>query len=98
MTDNIGIDSVYLEYRINTGPSVFVRMKKGTGDNYKAVLNARSLSLKANDSIQYKIFAVDSAAVSNLSSLPKSGYFVIDIEEIKSTLDGVFHRFFKCFR
>jgi len=86
--DNIGIDSVYLEYKVNNGPSRFVRMEKGNADSYKTVLSANSLSRNAEDSIQYKIFAVDSAADSNLGSTPVSDYYVIDIEEIAATLPG----------
>ena len=29
VTDNLGIDSVYVEYHINNGPSSFIRLKKG---------------------------------------------------------------------
>ena len=86
VTDNIAVDSVYLEYKVNNGPSRFARMKHGTTNNFKALVNARALSLKGSDSIQYRIFAVDSAVVSNRSQLPKTGFFVADIEEISSVL------------
>jgi hypothetical protein len=86
VTDNLGIDSAYVEFKVNNGPSKFFRLKKGLADNYYTAFNARSLSLKGHDSIEYKIFAVDTALVPNISVLPKTGYFVTHIEEISSTL------------
>jgi len=88
VTDNIGVDSVYVEYRINNGASKFIRLKRGTGNNFKTVFNAKSLLLKGHDSIEYKIFAVDSASIPNIGMLPKKGFYVTHIEEISSTLPG----------
>ena len=86
VTDNLGIDSVYVQYKINNGPSKFIRLKSGNSNNYSTAFKARSLSLKGHDSIEYKIYAVDTAKVPNVRVLPKSGYFVTHIEEISSTL------------
>jgi hypothetical protein len=85
-TDNLGIDSVYVEYKINNNPSKFVRLKAGKDNNYSTVFEAKSLLLKGHDSIQYKIFAVDTARVPNVSILPIDGYLVTKIEEISATL------------
>jgi hypothetical protein len=84
ITDNLGIDSAYLEFRINNGPSKFIRLKNGTADSYFTAFEAKTLLLKGHDSIQYKFFAVDTAKVPNLSELPKTGFFVSHIEEIYS--------------
>lgn len=86
VTDNLGIDSVYVQYKKNNEPSKFLRLKKGISDNYSTVFNARSLVLKGHDSLEYRIYAVDTAKVPNIQVLPKSGYFVTHIEEISSTL------------
>jgi hypothetical protein len=85
-TDNLGIDSVYVEFRVNNGPSKFIRMNKGQNDNYSTAFNARSLLLEGNDTIEYRIFAVDTARVPNLGVLPKTGFFKAPVEEISSTL------------
>ena len=87
-TDNLGIDSAYVEYRINNGPSKFIRLKNNKADNYSIVFSALPLSLKGHDSIQYKFFAVDTARVPNLAMLPETGFFVTRIEEITSTLSS----------
>ena len=86
VTDNLGIDSAYVEYKVNNGPSTFMRLKKGNSDNYSLAFNARSLSLKGHDSIEYKIFAVDTAIIPNISVVPKTGFYVTHIEEISSTV------------
>jgi hypothetical protein len=87
-SDNLGIDSVYVEYKVNNGPSKFIRLKNVSTNSYRAVFSAKSLSLKGHDSIQYKIFAVDTAAIPNIAVLPGSGFFATHIEEISSTLPG----------
>jgi hypothetical protein len=86
VTDNLGIDSVYVEFKINNGPSKFIRLKQGKADIYSTAFNAKSLLLKGHDSIEYRIFAVDTARVPNLGVLPKTGFFVAPVEEISSTL------------
>lgn len=85
VTDNLGIDSVYVEYKINNGASRFIRMKNTKADNFSTIMNVKSL-LKGHDSIEYKIFAVDTALIPNVGVLPKTGFFVTRIEEISSTL------------
>ncbi|MEI6048116.1 MAG: T9SS type A sorting domain-containing protein [Bacteroidota bacterium] len=87
-TDNIAIDSVYVEYKVNNGPSKYLNLKSGIPDSYSAGINARPLMLKGGDSIQYRIIATDSAIVVNTSVLPDTGYFVIKIEDISSTLES----------
>lgn len=88
--DNIGIDTVYIEYKVNTGPSKFIGLNAGVSDSFNVILNARPLLLVAGDSIKYRIFAIDSAKGANVAVLPESGYFVVDIEnnDIGSTLES----------
>lgn len=85
-TDNLGIDSVYVEYHVNNGPSTFIRLKKGKDDNYSTAFAAKSLALKGHDSISYKLYAVDTARVPNLAVSPKTGSYVTHIEEISNTV------------
>ncbi len=86
--DNIGIDKVYVEYKVNTGPSKFIGLKAGISDSYSTIFSAKSLLLNGGDSILYRIFAIDKALVPNTAILPKSGCFVIHIEDIVSTLQS----------
>ncbi|HUX56714.1 MAG TPA: T9SS type A sorting domain-containing protein [Bacteroidales bacterium] len=86
VTDNKGIDTVYVEYKVNNGQSNYLGLKSGISDSYNAIINAVSLLSNGGDSIQYRIFAVDSALIPNTSLLPESGYFVFQIEHLGSTL------------
>jgi hypothetical protein len=91
--DNLGIDTVYIEYKVNSGTSKFIGMTAGKNDSYTAAIIARLLSLKGGDSLQYRITAVDSAMKANSSVLPKSGYFVIHIEDIGTVVESYFTDF-----
>jgi hypothetical protein len=82
--DKLGIDTVYVEYKLNDGESEFIGLKAGSSDNYSAIFSARPLSLKDVDSIQYRIFALDSALVPNTAVYPETGYFSIRIEHLGS--------------
>jgi len=86
--DNLGVDSVYMEYKINDGASSFSGLKKGTSDGYKFLLNANQLNLNGGDSIRYRIFARDKASVQNLSVIPKTGYYSFGIEDISSVVES----------
>lgn len=85
-TDNSGVDSVYIEYKVNNGESRILGLKRGRGNLFKNDLNASALSLNGGDSIRYRIFAVDSAIIPNISVLPKTGYFVTGVEDILSAV------------
>jgi hypothetical protein len=87
-TDNIGVDSVYIEYKVNNGLSEYTGMKRGIKDSFSARINAKSLMLNGGDSIKYRIFAADSANDPNTSVLPRKGYFAVKIEDISATLES----------
>jgi len=86
-TDNLGIDTVYLEYKVNDELSEYLGLDMEDIDSYSSVINARLFHLNGGDSIRYRIFATDTALTPNTSVLPDSGYFVIDIEDIGLTRD-----------
>ncbi|MCX6330584.1 MAG: hypothetical protein NTZ85_13855, partial [Bacteroidia bacterium] len=65
VTDNIGLDTVYLEYKINDGPSNYLGLKPGENDGYSNFLKAKTLSIVAEDTLQYRIIAKDKAASPN---------------------------------
>jgi hypothetical protein len=88
VTDNLGIDTVYAEYKVNDGQSVFIGFKAGKDNDYTSEINAGSLLLKGGDSIQYRIVAVDSAKAPNSSLLPDPGYFTIHIEDLTTIIES----------
>ncbi len=87
-TDNIGMDSVYVEYKVNDGTSSFLGVNASAPGKYNAVINARKLILNGGDSIRYRIFGVDTSINRNTTVLPESGYFSVGIEDISSVLES----------
>lgn len=92
-TDNIGIDTVYVEYKINDGPSKYVGLDSEGLDIYSMGLNTRTEALKGGDTIHYKIIAIDKSSGHNISMFPKTGYFSIKIEALGSTLESYYTDF-----
>jgi hypothetical protein len=87
-SDNIGIDSVYLEYKINTGGLKRLRLDNDTLSHYTSSVSFLKGSLNGGDSILYRMIAVDRANQSNNKILPSTGYYVIHIEDIGSVYDS----------
>ncbi len=86
ITDNLGIDTVYVEYKVNNRISKYFGLSAGIQDEYSKKLNVKPEVLKGGDSIQYRIVAVDKAAAHNTRILPANGYFTINIEALGSTV------------
>lgn len=87
-TDNIGVDSVIVEYKVNNGTSLFFGLNSLTNDAFSRSLYAKNLNLNGGDSIRYRIIATDKAAVPNSSVLPESGYFSVGIEDIGNVIES----------
>ncbi len=88
VTDNLGIDTVYVEYKIDDGPSYFVGLDRKQKNNFNISLNARDLNIRGGDSIKYRIYAVDSAHIQNVAVLPVSSFFSIPVEGIESVVES----------
>ena len=88
VTDNLGVDTVFVEYKLNDGPSLFLGLESGKDNSFSAEILTGSLQLSGSDSIQYRIFAVDSARVPNDSALPETGFFAIHIEGLSTVLES----------
>jgi hypothetical protein len=82
VTDNIGIDTVYIEYKINEGESGFLGLEPGGDDKYINALAASDLALEGGDQLQYRIVAVDKAGTPNQTVFPEGGYQLVTIEQL----------------
>ena len=87
-TDNTGIDSVYLEYRVNDRQSSYSGFLRDSADTYIIVLSSDNLSLSGGDSLRYRIYAKDSAAVPNVTVNPEAGFYSIGIEGLGAVISG----------
>ncbi len=83
-TDNLGIDTVYIEYKINEGSLKTLGLKPEGEGKYINSLNIKKLSITSTDSIGYRIIAVDKAGAANRRSLPSEGYYYITFERINA--------------
>ena len=88
VTDNTGIDSVYLEYRVNDSQSQFKGLTAESEFIYSTVVDLNNLALAGGDSLQYRIFAIDSASVPNISVSPDSGFYSVVTVEIGPVITG----------
>ena len=75
--DNLGIDTVYMEYSINGGAVTRQGFKKSATDTYGYTggFNFLAGQLKANDIIKYRIIVKDKAKIANIVNLPSTGYY-----------------------
>ena len=80
VTDNIGIDSVWVNWYKNT-PSLIkeFRLNNTGGSSYSAAFNSQNNEVAIGDSVFYVIKARDNSGNHNLSQFPASGYFKIQI-------------------
>jgi hypothetical protein len=83
VTDNLGVDTVYLEYIVNYGTPSYIGLKAAGNDVYKSNLYPKALSLAGGDSIRYRIIAYDKAGIPNEKILPSSGWYTIKVESLK---------------
>ena len=76
-SDNLGIDTIYMEYTINGAALKGQGFKKLAGDTY-SYSNAFSFlagTLKSGDVIKYRIVVKDKAKITNVVNLPASGFY-----------------------
>ena len=83
VTDNVGIDAVYLEYKINNGPLKYFGLIAGDQDKYNAKINAKQDLVTGGDTLKYRIIAVDKSVAGNTCSSPSKGYYSIRIEPVR---------------
>ncbi len=86
--DNIGIDTVYMEYRINDESSSFIGLKSDSADIFSVFLTPGILQWTGGDSVRYRIFAKDSSAIKNITVAPDSGFYSIGVEKIGTVIDA----------
>lgn len=84
--DNLGIDTVYLEYRINNGTPKLSGFTKRADNEYSLGLNVKPELLKGGDKLKYRIIAVDKASGRNTRTSPSSDYYSVSVETLLPAL------------
>ena len=83
-TDNIGIDSVYAEFRINDGSWIIAPFAPiDTNNNWSGPLSG---IVEPGDTVQYRVAAKDASLAGNLTYLPVAGYYSFTILDLQSRI------------
>ena len=77
VTDNIGVDSVWMEFSINSGPIQTVALIFDDADS--VWLGEFSEFAEGGDFVEYRLKARDVSANGNIAYLPEEGYFSFDV-------------------
>lgn len=93
VTDNIAVDTVYVEYLLNGVSQPSFGLKKGADDNFSGSFNFNPRLLKDADVIKYRIISVDKSSLKNTSRFPGKDYLEFKIEEIYAPVKGYINDF-----
>jgi hypothetical protein len=90
-TDNIGIDTVYVEYQVDGKVLPPFALKRGaalelisggTGNVFTGAFDFTSLALKGGEKISYRIVVQDKSSLKNKVFFPKTGFYDIQVQKI----------------
>lgn len=76
ITDNCGIDSVWVRWKINNGITRYFKLINTSGNNYSAIFN--SMDVAIGDVIHYKIFSQDNSSQHNKDSTYQIDFNIIN--------------------
>ncbi|RCK73939.1 MAG: Cell surface protein [Ignavibacteriae bacterium] len=75
VTDNLGVDSVWVEFTLLRGPlSGSFELLNTSGNFYEGLFPLDTTQIEVGDTIQYKIYAKDLSALGNITTNPPTGY------------------------
>jgi hypothetical protein len=77
VTDNIGIDSVWVRWRINSNATKQIKLFNPTGSIYNAVFNSLNSDVNEGDTIYYRIIAQDNSFNHNRDSTGLIGFVIV---------------------
>jgi hypothetical protein len=90
-TDNIGIDTVYVEYQVDgkaqpsfglTRGTALELISGGTGNSFTGSFNFTPLALKGGEKISYRVIVQDKSNAKNKVISPKTGFYDIQVQKI----------------
>jgi hypothetical protein len=94
VNDNLGIDTVYIEYAINGVPQTpFGLLPDSTSNFYVGEFEFSDTQLEDGDEITYKIVARDASITQNTSILPTKNNFNFRVEKVYSPIGGYINDF-----
>ena len=91
--DNLGIDTVYIEFAINNVPQQSFGLTHDSTSFYSGTFKTDSKLLSDGDVITYKIIAIDSSGSKNKTINPVDNYFSFKIEKVFNPIGGYINDF-----
>jgi hypothetical protein len=91
--DNLGVDSVYVEFQINNISQPPFGLKLDSATTYSGFFNTDTELLNDGDIIKYQIFAIDSSKAKNRSKSPVKDFYSFKVEKIFNPIGGYFSDF-----
>lgn len=80
--DNLGLDTVYMEYQHNNDAPLYIPMHYDSLTSYSVNLPLQQFNLAAGDSVLYRIIAIDSSLQHNVAYSPAQGFYHIPVEDV----------------
>jgi hypothetical protein len=90
--DNVGINSVKVEYRINGIEQETLSLNSEITDNYKGSLTIPTL-LSDQDIIEYRVVAEDNSVRKNKKQLPDIGFYQVKVYESRMPVTSFYSDF-----
>ncbi len=82
VTDNLGVDSVWVDYYINEpNDNGSFNLSNGGGNSYSGFFDVDTSEIEIGDSIFYKVVAKDNSLTGNISSSPVAGFHRFAVTE-----------------
>ncbi len=91
--DNLGVDTVFVEYEINGEPQPSFGLSLDSLTSYSGSFNFNLNELNDGDEIAYRITAIDSSVAQNTSTIPVDGKFSFKVEKIFDPVGGYINDF-----
>ncbi|MBM4166332.1 MAG: T9SS type A sorting domain-containing protein [Ignavibacteria bacterium] len=87
VTDNLGVDSVWVDYFVNTpATSGSFALVHQQGNQYAGVFDIDTSDIEVGDSIFYKVQAKDISLTGNISTSPATGFHTFVLIQTKGTV------------
>ena len=78
VTDNIGVNSVWVKWYINSPSTMYqFTLNNTSGNNYSAAFNSDTSQVQYNDVIYYRVFAKDNSTAQNIDSTALYSFSII---------------------
>jgi len=78
VTDNIGVDSVWVKWRKNSTTTKMFKLLNTGGTNYAAAFNSDTSQVAIGDTIYYRVFARDISSQHNADSTAQYSFTIIN--------------------